>query len=77
MAPWRRELAEAEDPQARLAELEDYYSRYTSPFLTAEQLQIEDIVHPRETRPLLCEWVREAYELLPEQLGPTARGMRR
>ena len=34
------------------------------------------IVDPRETRPILCEWVEDAYLALPEQLEPNGRTMR-
>jgi hypothetical protein len=37
---------------------------------------IEEIIDPRETRPLLVEWVRQAYEIVPTQLGPRTRMMR-
>ena len=51
-------------------------SSLRSPFLTAEAFGIEEIIDPRDTRPLLVEWARRAYELLPSGLGPKARGMR-
>jgi len=76
-AAYRRDLAAADDPQARLEELERYFSRYTSPFLTAEKFAIQDIIDPRDTRPLLCEWVEDAYAVLPEQVGPKGRGYRK
>jgi hypothetical protein len=47
-----------------------------SPFRTAEAFGIEEIIDPRDTRPLLCDWVEAAYEVLPSQLGPKARGCR-
>jgi len=47
-----------------------------SPFRTAEAFGIEEIIDPRDTRPLLCEWVETAYDLLPTQLGPKRRGCR-
>ena len=31
---------------------------------------------PRDTRPLLCEWVEGAYRMLPAELGPKARTCR-
>jgi hypothetical protein len=37
---------------------------------------VEDIIDPRETRPLLCEWVEQAYEVEATRLGPKLRGMR-
>ena len=34
---------------------------------------IKEIIDPRDTRPLLCEWIGTAYDLLPSTLGPTGR----
>jgi len=47
-----------------------------SPFRTAEAFNIEDIVDPRATRPLLCDWIENAYEVEATRLGPKQRGMR-
>ena len=51
-------------------------NKYRSPFRTAEAFGIEEIIDPRDTRPILCEWVETAYEALPSQLGPKPRGTR-
>lgn len=75
-AAYARDIESSTDPAARRQELEDYYHRFTSPFKTAERFGISEIIDPRDTRPLLCEWVKEAYEVLPTQLGPTFRTMR-
>ena len=42
-----------------------------SPFRTAEATG-QDIIDPRDTRPLLCAFVQEAQPVLRQQLGPTA-----
>lgn len=76
-AAYRRDIAAAPDPAARLAELEQYYTKYTSPFRTAERFNMLDIIDPRDTRPILCDWSEEAYAVLPRQLGPIGRTMRR
>jgi hypothetical protein len=48
-----------------------------SPFRTADAFLVEEIIHPADTRPLLCDWVAGAYDLLAsEPPGPTARGLR-
>jgi acetyl-CoA carboxylase carboxyltransferase component len=75
-AAYRKELESSEDPQARLAELEEYYERFTSPFRTAERFGIVDIIDPRNTRPILCDWIEEAYEVTRTQAGPIRRTMR-
>ena len=61
---YRAELAAAENPPARLAEIRDRLNRVRSPFRTAERFGIEDIVDPRDTRPLLCEFVDLAWRRL-------------
>ncbi len=75
-AAYRREIEAAPDPDARRREIEDRLNAVRSPFRTAEAFGIEEIIDPRDTRPLLCEWVHTAYELLPSQLGPKARTAR-
>jgi acetyl-CoA carboxylase carboxyltransferase component len=75
-AAHRREIEEASDPETRLRELHEEYGKIASPFRTAEAFGIEDIIDPRETRPLLCEWVEAAYEAERPNLGPKKRGMR-
>ena len=78
-AAFRRELdaLPAEEAAARLEELEAQYDALSSPFRTAEAFGVPEIIDPRRTRPVLCEWIEDAYAVLPEQLGPTGRTMRR
>ena len=61
---YRAELDAAHDPGARLAEIRDRLNRVRSPFRTAERFGIEDIIDPRDTRPLLCEFVDLAWQRL-------------
>lgn len=75
-AAYRRDIEASEDPEARRRELEQYYDNLQSPFRTAERFGVQDIIDPRETRPILCDWVEQAYNILPQQLGPTYRMMR-
>lgn len=75
-AAHRKELEAAPDPDARLAELENHYGKFTSPFRTAEKFSIIDIIDPRETRPILCDWVEEAFEVTKTQTGEVRRTMR-
>jgi acetyl-CoA carboxylase carboxyltransferase component len=75
-AAYKRQLAAAEDPEALRAELEARLAGLRSPLLTAEAFGIEEIIDPRDTRPLLVEWARRAFELLPATLGPKTRGAR-
>jgi hypothetical protein len=69
-------LEEADDPAAKRQEILDSLESIRSPLRTAETFGIEEIIDPRDTRPLLCEWVREAYRIVPTMLGPSAHGLR-
>lgn len=75
-AAYRRELEASEVPAALFEEIRTRLDAVRSPFRTAERFGVEDIIDPRETRPLLCEWVHDAYALLPSQLGRPAHGTR-
>ncbi|MFT4979608.1 MAG: propionyl-CoA carboxylase beta chain, partial [Myxococcota bacterium] len=53
---FRRELAAADDPVARKAELvEDYREKFANPFRAAELGYIDEIIVPRDTRSRLIE----------------------
>ena len=60
------------------AEIERRLSAVLSPFRTAERFSVEEIIDPRDTRPLLCDWAARAHELVRHELaaGPKARGVR-
>jgi acetyl-CoA carboxylase carboxyltransferase component len=58
---FRKQLAEAQDPAARLAELiEDYQSRFANPYVAAERGYVDDVIEPRETRVALIRALRLA-----------------
>lgn len=63
MAAHKAEIEAAPDPAAKRAELEAFYLDLTSPFRTAEKFGILDIIDPRETRAILCDWVADAWGL--------------
>ncbi len=62
-AAYTAELREAEDPEAMKADILERLNRVRSPFRTAEAFLIEDIIDPRDTRPLLCEFANLAAPL--------------
>ena len=70
-AAYRRIIAESEDPAAKQREIEDRLEALASPFRTAEAFNIEEIIDPRETRPMVCEFVEMAQSVLETQLGPS------
>lgn len=61
---YKSELAASADPRATLASIKTRLAAVTSPFRTAEQFLVEDIIDPRETRPLLCEFANLAQNAL-------------
>ena len=75
-AAYRRDIESAPNPDERRREIEEMLNELRSPFRTAEAFGIEEIIDPRDTRRLLCDWVEMAYELLPSEVGPKRRGMR-
>src|SRR5690606_3716366 len=68
-AAFRREIAAAPDPKAREKELEAELRAYASPFRTAEAFAVEEIIDPRETRPVLCEFIALAEKRLQADVG--------
>ena len=75
-AAYRRELEASQDPVALRAEIQARLDAVRSPFRTAERFSAENIVDPRDTRPLLCDWAARAHEVAAQQLGRKARGPR-
>ncbi|NKB32451.1 MAG: methylmalonyl-CoA carboxyltransferase [Pseudomonadales bacterium] len=72
-AAYRRDIEAAENPDERRRELEGMLEQYRSPLRTAEAFGIERVIDPRDTRPILCDWVNLANEIIPTQLGPKSR----
>ena len=63
-AAYKSEIAAADDPTAKLAEIKGRLGAVTSPFRTVEKFNVEDIIDPRYTRPLLCEFAELSWEKL-------------
>ena len=62
-AAYRAEIDAAPDPAARRAEIEDRLQKLRSPFRTAETFWVEEIIDPRDTRRLACDFARLAEKL--------------
>jgi acetyl-CoA carboxylase carboxyltransferase component len=78
-AAYRRELEGAEDPAALREQIQARLDAVRSPFRTAERFAVEELIDPRDTRPLLCDWAQRAHELVAQEVppgGPKARGLR-
>jgi acetyl-CoA carboxylase carboxyltransferase component len=59
-AAYRAEIDAAPDPAAKLREIEERLNLLRSPFRTAETFWVEEIIDPRETRRILCDFARLA-----------------
>jgi propionyl-CoA carboxylase beta chain len=58
---FRNELAEADDPDARRAELiAEYKERFANPYSAAERGYVDEVIEPRRTRPVLIDALRTA-----------------
>jgi len=73
-AAFKAQLDASDDPEALRTEIEERMNLVRSPFRTAEAFMIEDIIDPRDTRPLLCEFATLAAPL--RRAGRVERPMR-
>ncbi len=62
-AAYKADIAAAPDPAKRLAEIEARLEKLRSPFRSAETFMPEEIIDPRDTRPMLCEFAEMAAPL--------------
>ena len=75
-AAFRAELAAHPEPEARLAEITREMEQVSSRFRTAETFSVQDIIDPRTSRRRLCEWVKDAYAVLPRLVGEPSFSLR-
>lgn len=71
---YKAEIEGADDPVQKRAEIEQRVRSLASPFRSAEAFVIEDIIDPRDTRALLCEFANHAAPL--REAGVSRFGMR-
>ena len=69
---YRREIQQAQDPAAKRAEIEARLQAISSPLRNAHAFEIEDLIDPRDSRPLLVDFIEDAWRQLPLQLGQRA-----
>jgi propionyl-CoA carboxylase beta chain len=56
---FKEEIARAEDPEARAAELvSDYTATFANPYAAAARGYVDDVIDPRDTRPRLIDALR-------------------
>jgi acetyl/propionyl-CoA carboxylase alpha subunit/acetyl-CoA carboxylase carboxyltransferase component len=77
-AAYKRQLAEAADPAALRAEINERIESARGPVGPLNRFQMEEMVDPRDTRRLVCEWVEQAWRLVcaPDALKPRGMGFR-
>jgi acetyl-CoA carboxylase carboxyltransferase component len=73
-AAYRGEIDAAPDPAAKLEEIEQRLNRLRSPFRSAEAFWVDEVIDPRDTRRLLCDFANMAAPLRTP--GRSAFGMR-
>ena len=73
-AAYKRQLAEAKDPAALRAEINARIESARGPLGPLNKFQMEEMIDPRDTRRLICEWVEDAYRIVsqPARLTPRA-----
>ncbi len=67
---FHREIAASENPDATRKAMEDKLRQARSPFPRAESFSVHELIDPRETRPVLCEWVESIQTRLSTLSGP-------
>ncbi len=71
-AAFGRKIAGAEDPDAERQRLEEAMLERQSVVPRAESFSIHDLIDPRDTRPVLCDWIARVQPLLTHLTGPTS-----
>ena len=61
---YKSELEASDHPERELEAIRERLGKVTSPFRSAERFNVEDIIDPRDTRPLLCEFAELAWRIL-------------
>ena len=67
----RKEIAAADDPEAKRKELiDDYAAKFSNPYIAAERGYVDDVIEPKETRRRLVaslEMLRSKRETIPQR----------
>jgi len=77
-AAYKRQLDATGSPEGRdklMSELLEKFEDVRSPTKTAHKFGIEEIIDPRDTRPLACEWVSHVYAHLLPQLSASKQAL--
>ncbi len=69
---FRKELEDADDPEAKRSELiSDYKDRFANPYVAAERGYVDEVIEPRRTRPVLANALETA--LTKRERRPTRK----
>ena len=73
-AAYKRQLAESADPAALRAEINARIESVRGPIGPLNRFEIEEMIDPRDTRRLVCDWIADAYRIVaqPSRLVPRA-----
>ncbi len=74
-AAYKRQLAEAADPAALRAEINARIESARGPIGPLNRFQLEEMIDPRDTRRLVCEWVENAYRIVRQPAGLVSRAL--
>ncbi|MBI3953152.1 MAG: propionyl-CoA carboxylase [Chloroflexi bacterium] len=69
-AAYRRVIESSPDPDKTRRDLEAQLDSMRTPWRAAEAMDVEDVIDPRDTRPLLIKYLDVAREKTRYQLGP-------
>tara|TARA_B100002052_G_scaffold61525_1_gene54588 strand:- start:2044 stop:3591 length:1548 start_codon:yes stop_codon:yes gene_type:complete len=73
-AAFKSDLEKSKNPKKLLKDIEERMEKVRSPFRTAESFIAEEIIDPRDTRKLLCEFANLSAPL--RKIGETSFGLR-
>ena len=73
-AAFKSDLEKSDNPEKLLKDIEERMEAVRSPFRTAESFLAEEIIDPRDTRKLLCDFANLAAPL--RTAGKTSFGLR-
>jgi acetyl-CoA carboxylase carboxyltransferase component len=74
-AAYKRQLAEAADPVALRAEINARIESARGPVGPLNRFQMEEMIDPRDTRRLVCEWVENAWRIVSQPAGLVSRAI--
>ena len=65
---FKKEIAQAKDPEAKRKELEEKMAKNQNPFPRAEAFSVHEIIDPRETRKYISSWAERIQSQLKVKL---------